>query len=90
MTACGTMDSNEGRINAAQLAALRTDFDPANAIASLLRVDEMPPEMAIRTRREIAQYIESGDGVVAAQLIHVAIVRRSRKGKNLESGGRNS
>ena len=79
MTACDTMDPNEGRINAAQLAALRSDADPANAIASLLGVDEMPPEMALRTRREIAQYIDSGDGVAAAQLIHVAIVRRSRK-----------
>ena len=81
------MDSSEERLNAAQLAALRTDSDAANAIASLLRVDEMPSKLADRTRREIGRYIESGDGVLAAQLIHVAIVRRSRSGANSASHG---
>jgi hypothetical protein len=81
------MDTGEERLNAAQLAALQADSGAANTIGSLLRVDEMPSKLAARTRREILRYLESGDGVVAAQLIHVAIVRHSRGGADTGTRG---
>ncbi len=73
------MEPIDERITAAQLMVLRTEPNAPVAIATLLGVPAMPQHLAVRAEREIADFVQSGDATVAAQLIHAAAVRRSRR-----------
>jgi hypothetical protein len=72
------MEPIDTRITAAQLMVLRGEPHSGEAISKLLGVDGMPPNLAVRAKREIAEFVASGDATVAAQLIHSAGVRRAR------------
>ena len=73
------MEPIDERITAAQLMALRGEPDAAGKISHLLGVDLMPPLLAVRTCRDVAEFVLTGDAVLAAQLIHAAIVRTKRR-----------
>jgi hypothetical protein len=72
------MDPVDDRITAAQLMALRDDATAHQKIADVLGVRNMAPNLAARSLRDIAEFVETGDATLAAQLIHAAIVRQSR------------
>jgi hypothetical protein len=72
------MEPIDKRITAAQLMTLRGEPNAAAKITALLLVNEMPPTLGKRTRTEIEKFLIVGDAVMAAQLIHAAIVRRQR------------
>jgi hypothetical protein len=74
------MEPIDERITAAQLMALRSDPHGARKICDLLGVDLMAARLAERTRLDIAEFVVTGDAVLAAQLIHAAIVRTKRGG----------
>ncbi len=74
------MEPIDERITAAQLMALRRERGAPQAIAKLLGVAAMPPHLGRRTEKEIAEFVETGDATLAAQLIHGAAVRRTRAG----------
>lgn len=69
------MEPIDRRVTAAQLMAMRASPNAASEIAGLLRVAEMPARLAARTGDDILQFILTGDAVLAAQLIHAAMVR---------------
>ena len=72
------MEPVDKRITAAQLMALRAEKNAGQLIAALLGVNRMHGTLATRTIEEIESFIENGDAVLAAQLIHATMVRRSR------------
>lgn len=76
------MDPIDERITAAQLMALRKEPNAQQTIAELLCVGQMAPKLALNAQREIAEFVETGDATRASQMIHAAMVRRSRSAQN--------
>jgi len=72
------MEPIDERITAARLMVLRNEPNAPVAIATLLGVPAMPPNLAERANGDIAKFVANGDATLAAQLIHAAEVRRSR------------
>ena len=59
--------------------SLRDEPNAARAIADVLGVSAMPTGEAVRTKEEIAEFLASGDATRAAQLIHMATLRKSER-----------
>ena len=82
------MEPVDERITAAHLMAMRLDAGATDAIARLLSINQMPPNLAARTKREIGEFVVSGDATLASQLIHAAMVRgRGKRGATSAGAG---
>jgi hypothetical protein len=66
------------RTTAARLLTLRNEPNAAREIADLLGVSTMPGSEAARMQDDIAAFVRSGDGTLAAQLLHRAALRRGQ------------
>ena len=72
------MEPIDERITAPRLMMLRSEPGADVAIAKILGVSAMSVKLAERAKREIAEFVATGDATLAAQLIHSAGVRRPR------------